>query len=465
MEYAARRTVKVRTGQAPSRAVLAEVRKVFADNPQYVKFWETLCEKIGVAWASSQGMPMTFSFAPTDFVRMGHMGEGGSCYQTGGGYEYSKLNISLVTDSIVVLFYKDFEPDDKITAPADLRTDRQTGRCWAILDVPNGGGVFSNAYLQNFKQTSPSIAECLKQLFGWTDVKYGQNAETALDPLSGKAYVNPDRNLFLASVNGDGKMIGKPKTVSGVRQAVSKNITEMVKKKWEHLSFPCRACGQKYGGNDGFKRCVVCTQEVCYNCKMEKTDCCGQECCASCRSGRNACHGCKKTTCGKCPGFKYTLCSETRHQYCAECVPKYLFKCLFEGCKIVTETPVRCSNDPEVTYCGPHAKLRLRTCNRCLKSVSLKHVTRCPNCKMRRCDTCTQEGELKTSRSLCKVCVDEGVKLPAAPAVPLGEGPTEEVLAKFKRQLDSLPVDVKDDIEGALLDLYEWDADALLGDG
>jgi hypothetical protein len=461
MEYAARRTVKVRTGQAPSRAVLAEVRKVFADYPLYVKFWETLCDKIGVAWASSKGIPITLSFAPTDFIRMGHMGEGGSCYQTGGGYEYSKLNLSLVTDSLVVMFYKDFEPDDKKPNPSELRFEKQTGRCWAILDVPNGGGVFSNAYLQDFKQTSPSIVECLKQLFDWPDVKAGQDANDALSPLSGHAYVNGDRTLFLASINSDAKLIGKPKTSAGVRTAVSSNIKEMVKRNWQHQSFPCRVCGQRYGGNDGFKQCVVCRNEVCYNCKMEKTDCCGQLCCAGCRTGKNACYGCKKATCGRCPGFKYTLCRETNHQYCAECVPKFLFPCLMPGCKTVTEKPMRCSHDEKITYCAQHGAGKLRTCNRCMKLASLKHITRCPNCKMRHCDNCAQDGELKTARSLCKVCLDEGVKLPEVQVV--GE-PSEEVLAKFKRQLDALPVDIKDDIEGALLDLYEWDADALLGD-
>lgn len=461
MEYASRRSVKVRTGQAPSRAILAEVRKTYAAFPLYVKFWETLCEKIGVAWASSSGMPMTFSFAPTDFVRLGHMGEGGSCYQTGGGYEYSKLNISLVTDSIVVMFYKDFEKEGKETSPMAFREDKQIGRCWAILDVPNGGGVFSNAYLQNFKQTSPSIAEALKQIFGWTDVKYGQGADSALEPLSGKAYVNPDRNLFLASLNKDEKLIGKPKTAANVKTAVSQNIRNMVEKRWEHACFPCRACGQKYGGNDGFKKCIVCIQEVCYNCKMEKTDCCGQECCANCRTGRNACYGCKKTTCGKCPGFKYTHCKESNHQYCAECATTKLFQCQEKGCNIITERPVRCSHDAGITYCAAHGKAKLRTCNRCLKAASLKHITRCPNCKMRHCDSCVQEGEDKKPRSLCKNCIDDGVKIADAPQ---GGEPSEEVLARFKKQLDALPVDVKDDIEGALLDLYEWDADALLGE-
>jgi hypothetical protein len=471
MEYAARRFVKVRTGQAPSRAVLAEVRKVFAEFPLYVKMWETLCEAIGVAWAGSRGIPISFSFAPSDFIRLGHMDEGGSCYQTGGGYEFSKLNLSLIEDSLVVMFYDEYEKDlETIPSAMEPRTERlratsprQTGRCWAILDVKNAGGVFSNAYRQLFPQTSPSIAACLNQLFGWDGVQPGQPTGGALEALSGYAFVNKDQHIVLASVNGDGNFIGKKaKSPGAVKDSTRGKIVGMIEKKWYHKLYTCNGCQGRYGGMEGFKTCKQCGTQVCYNCALEKTECCGQDCCASCRKGRGAaCAGCNKSTCGKCPGFKYEMCVETRKQYCKECAPKFLFKCKHKDCKTVTSNPHRCHVDCDSTYCQKHGMEDHRSCNRCMKPTCLKHVTRCPACKMRRCDTCMKEGETKKSRTLCRVCVDAGV-IPPKPVEE--EGPTEEVVARFKRTLDTLPIDVKDDIAGALLDLYEWDADALLED-
>jgi hypothetical protein len=145
--YASSCSVKIRKGQAVSKAVLADVRKRFKAHEQYVSFWEALFEALGVTWASGKPAKFVLSCAPSDFVKLGTLGED-SCYREGGEYEQAKLHIAQIPNSVCLLVY---------------RGDTVIGRAWGILAPKAGGGEFTNFYLTPKQQLLPGLSLALKK--------------------------------------------------------------------------------------------------------------------------------------------------------------------------------------------------------------------------------------------------------------------------------------------------------------
>ncbi len=436
-EYAARTSFKIRDGQAVSRAILTEVRKVYKDHPNYVKMWESIAEKMGVGWAASKGNPVTLSFAPVDFLRCGHYGEANSCYRTGGQQEHSKYNLSMIVNSVMGIFYDVSAKDHKSSLL--LRKEKPVARCWGILDMENQGGLFSNLYLLQWPQVTSSLEAALKQAFNW-DVKGGLPTEGATQNFYKYAYTNGDNNIF-----------GVKATLALVQKGVNEQSKMM--DAIQHTKTPCGSCATPFGHPDMLIRCG-CGQFVCENCTT-KTECCETVKCKRCPIKVVNCAGCKKVTCGKCAGPEGELgmCRDTGAQYCTTCAASKLSKCAY--CTSMTSKPSVCSIDGGQVACQLCAKDKHRECSRCDKVVSLKYITRCSGCKKRRCNNCTQEGETTEPRSLCASCQENGVQPKEEPKIDA------EVLLKFKRGLEALDVEKKNAIIKIMRE-FKWDADDLV---
>jgi hypothetical protein len=437
--YAARTFIKIRSGQAVTRAVLAEVRKTFKDHPNYIKMWETLCEKVGVEWAASSGYPITLSFAPVDFLRCGHYGEANSCYRTGHQQEHSKYNLTMITNSVMGLFYND---PGKIVSPNELRGGvKPAARCWGILDLEHEGALFSNIYLLYFAQVQPSIEALLNQAFGW-DVKGGLPSETAVRNFTQYAYTNGDNNVYAS-----------PKTLRAVQEGLNSQcvMTEGVK----HTRVPCSSCQTAFGHVSMLHKCS-CGLDVCEECS-QKTECCGRVSCKKCVPKIEKCAGCHKTMCGRCVDKNgvLTMCRDSGLKYCPACAEKSLTKC--SHCTNYTSRPAQCHIDKADKACPTCAKDKLRECNRCHETVGLKHITRCSGCKERRCDNCQRENEVNEPKALCSTCQEQGVEPKKAPEVD------KELLERFRKSIDALPVEVRDKYLASMRE-YRWDLDEVLLD-
>lgn len=145
--YATGCSVNLRSGQAVSRAVLSDVKRRFKQDPTYVAFWEAVFESLGIVWAGGKPATFKFSTAPTDFLRLGNLGEN-SCFRDGGEFEKSKLYLAQVPNSVVVIIERD---------------KRVIGRCWGILAPKAGGGEFSNFYLSPRHQLIPGLRAALRE--------------------------------------------------------------------------------------------------------------------------------------------------------------------------------------------------------------------------------------------------------------------------------------------------------------
>lgn len=435
-EFAARLMVKIRTGQAPTRAVLAEVRKTFKEHPQYVRMWESICEKLGVGWLSSKGFPITFSFAPVDFLRMGHWGEKSSCYATGGGSEHSKHNLSVLTNSIMALFYKEETPN---ADPMKLRPKQSpSGRCWGLLDLDNQGAAFSNIYLLNFQEVRPSLEAALEQAFGWK-VEGGLDKGDSFRNFMEYAYTNGDTNMYatkerlLAVQSGIGRQLKLPEAE-------------------RHKKVFCNGCQTPFGHESMLSKCK-CGQHSCDECS-KVTDCCKQKYCRNCKPRISTCAGCGKIACDRCVSTdgKLGTCVDTKKQYCGACA-KTLATCV--RCHNTTSTPSVCSVDAADISCQTCAKEKHRQCDRCKKPAGLKYITRCGGCKERRCDNCQKAGESPEPKSLCETCQANGVPAPKA------FEPDPKVLEQFTQSLQALPPDMREQYLTHMQE-FKWDLDAVL---
>lgn len=436
-QYASQLSVKIRTGQAPTRAVLAEVRKIFKEHPEYVRMWESICEKIGIAWQASKGNPITFSCAPVDFIRMGHFGEGGSCYATGGGQEHSKYNISMIHNSVMYLFYS---RDDGHQNPMTLRPQKVIGRAWGLIDVDNQGAAATNIYLLYFKQVQPSMEAAFEQLFGWR-VTGGLPQGQSFTPFTRYAYTNNDTNLFAAKANLD-----------AVQRGIARQVT--LPESEQHHRVVCVGCGTAYGHASMLFKCG-CGNLVCETC-ARVTACCGAKYCTRCKPVMTNCSGCDKATCDRCTSNQGvpSICTDTKKQYCTECAGKALTACGY--CRKLTSTPSKCAIKGDVA-CQVCAKEKHRICDRCHETVSLEYVTRCSGCKERRCDRCLKDGESTEPKALCAACQQNGVPAPKA------FEPNPELLKQFEESLKALPPEMRKQYLAHMSE-FTWDLDEILLD-
>jgi hypothetical protein len=124
MEYLQGKTCKIRKGQSVAKAVLRAVTVDYPDNPALHRAMARLFELLGQSWAGGTDTVTILTCAPSSFLKMGHYGcDGGSCFKTGGVSERTKVNTSLLSDSVVVLFYR-----GECTAP----------QTWADREVERG---------------------------------------------------------------------------------------------------------------------------------------------------------------------------------------------------------------------------------------------------------------------------------------------------------------------------------------
>jgi hypothetical protein len=438
-EFAKRCKLKVRTGQAPTRAVLAEVRKVFKEHPQYVKMWETICEKLGVAWTASKGRPITLTVAPVDFLKLGHYEEGNSCYATGGASEFAKHNLSLIPNSVVSLFYTTETVDAN---PMLLRPNQNiAGRCWGVLDMENGGAAFSNIYRLTFPEVQPSLEAALKQLFGW-DVQGNRPIGNAFVPFGRYAYTNNDTNLY-----------ANEKNAAAVQAGIAKQLE--LPEALRHEKILCGGCATPFGHRSMLHNCA-CGQHSCENCS-QTTECCKAKHCKRCKPMTYKCAGCGKQSCDRCRGSNgmQAICADTGAQFCGECADKRMKKCIH--CNKATSTPSICHKKPTDVACQTCAKERHRTCDRCKHTVALEYITRCGGCKQRRCDDCLQEGESAEPKALCRTCTQNGVPAPKA------FEPDPALLEQFRKSLEALPPEMRDKYLARMKE-FTWDIDAILLD-
>lgn len=157
-------SVKIRKGQAVSKAVLKVVRKEFADNEKYIKYWERFFELLGQAWGSNSHMSFTWSASPADIMHMGLMDceERRSCYGPGKQSEFTKNTLCVLPGGVMVIGHlgedaqKPFEERGPLT--------RAKCRAWGIL-TPEGA-VFSNRYGLSWPKITPLLCAMVQDHYG-----------------------------------------------------------------------------------------------------------------------------------------------------------------------------------------------------------------------------------------------------------------------------------------------------------
>lgn len=446
VEYASRQVVKIRNGQAVSKAVLGEVRKQFKDHPEYIAMWEKLIERMGQVWAGARGLGLTLSAAPSDMMRFGHLGEN-SCFATGYQHEHGKLNLTVLPGTVSIYFYR--EGLDRDYGPHQTREETPTGRAFGVLDFENKGVVLSNIYLMDWTMVRASLKAAFEKVLGTrglvADAVAGRGT---LFPLGGKLTLNTiphaDIRVF---VNADTHIMSQPdkvldvhKYVFGVAQAFMKD------KERQHMKVRCR-CGTYVMDMAQLSTCRSCDRQVCQTCIRGCNECDAQTCIHCDRYGhrRAQCAGCDRQFCQVCV-------QNHQHEQCAGCGNRYCGTCVGDGNRMVTCSEATCDvrtcRNCAVTavvsgnhYCHAHIQ-DLRTCTRCNGRAELDHVTRCGGCRERRCDNCREHGEDVEPRSLCGTCTANNV----VPDAPLAEGEgqfTEEVIDQFGRALDDVPDEVR----------------------
>lgn len=179
IEVAAGITVKLRKGQAPSRVVLAAVKKRYPDNPTYLAYWQNLFEVMGVLWASAKPAEFRLTAAPSDFLRLGDVGENNSCYATGNTFEKARLYLAQIPNSVVLFVY---------------RGSKIIGRAWGILAPKAGGAEFTNFYLTPRETLLPGLKLAVQHALQLSVPV--EEADTGLDLSESYAYLNGDEVLL-----------------------------------------------------------------------------------------------------------------------------------------------------------------------------------------------------------------------------------------------------------------------------
>jgi len=153
--------ILIKKGQRVSAAALRKVRQT-AKHPfvnkvltkeqinDCIGVWEHLFENIGHQWSNTTAYSaVTFSCAPSTFLKLGEMGDG-SCFRAGGEYEISRMVIAEAKNSIVSMVYRNDTgvTPNALPKPESLLVGRAhpvSGRAWGI-GVPSLGCSLTNFY-------------------------------------------------------------------------------------------------------------------------------------------------------------------------------------------------------------------------------------------------------------------------------------------------------------------------------
>jgi hypothetical protein len=384
VDYASQCAVTIRRGQAVPSAVLADVRKRFAHVPSYVQFWETLFERLGVHWAGYRGLTIVLSCLPSDFLRLGTLGED-TCYRVGGENEHSKYNIALVPNSVVGFIYRKTQ---------DVPCNKVAGRCWGVLAPGAHGAAFTNFYLLDQEHVLPGLQRAVGAALGLTEpIKQHTDDDELFGHLCDYAYVNDDG----VSVTTGEECSTHDRVASEIQKAIGRFSIAGYSL---GIGETCDDCHEFVDDGDAV-HCAFCDDGLlCPDC-VRRTACCNVCVCPSCRDEHvTNCEHCNQLVCADdCENA--VRCSDRDTAYCAQCAAKYTVTCT--ECGNATANAEVCYLT-QAAFCGDCASGKLATCHRCGEHVVRSVRTRCPKCERVRCDACLIPDEPNTTRSLCAEC-------------------------------------------------------------
>jgi hypothetical protein len=322
--------VPLRKGQAVSRGVLAAIRKQFAGNEPYIAYWEAVMEALGVQYATAKPYRIVLSTAPSDMMALGLLGES-SCYTTGGEWERSKLHLSLLPNSVVMLVYIEGQ-------------EKPVGRAWGLLAPKKGGAEFTNFYLLPRDQILPGLKSVLrKALQLQTDLLVG--GESSLKPElqnAGYMFVNDDSICLWTQGN---------------QQAVQEEILRGVKRFRENADGDAKP--------SGFPTCPSCARNT---------------------GVPTLCTDCDYVG---CPDCRHVDLEDTR-VLCDRCAARRSwFEC---ECGNWTSAPREAAGTFDL-YCRTCIEKKFTECDRCAAWWDPAQLVICDACKDVRCPSCTEEGE------------------------------------------------------------------------
>lgn len=264
--------VKVRKGQAVSKAILKAINSCdLLAEPRKAQ-WSKLMERLGQLWSSrSQGLVVHLSCSPLDFLNMGMWGEN-SCYRAGSEQEMSKLVLMNAENAIVMKVMK--EGEDPAGKPM--------ARAWGFW-LDGEGLIVTNIYQMYWKQVIPLLRTAVA---GWL----GKEVKAAGEEIPGaKGIKGTLLKDFGVYTNGDTHGFGDD--IAGMVKKLQK-----VKVNWKLALCPrCRKATPEGEIGDCELGCGV---RHCHNCQIdamnengEKIRICRE--CASTKDSRS-CQGCNK---------------------------------------------------------------------------------------------------------------------------------------------------------------------------
>jgi hypothetical protein len=385
LEYASKQQVKIRAGQAISRAILADLNRKYKDVPEaalYLAMWNRVFERLGQSWAGGKPLGITLTIAPCDILRFGHLGET-SCYTGGHTREHSKLNITMVPNSFGLFFYRELE--DPAPPATQLRAAAPSGRAWGVAEFGVGGAALTNTYLENWDTVRPSVLRALRESFGFGELRGDPGKWGSLNRLG----IKHNKKIF-AFVNADQWVAAPVHQAEQVHLNIADQVeTFVLKRTRQHGQVAnCSSCGEP--GEDGVDimlcACARCAaspteegkHEICKHCEQVCGCCnthfsrqcvpgdarhacsgCNSIMCSKCSQGRLKCRGCGKSYCKACankPEAKFLECGRCGHSMCQDCN----VACNHAGCAqahrcrlcVQTQTCQHCQK----TYCAEHIK-------------------------------------------------------------------------------------------------------------
>lgn len=407
VEYATRQGVTVRRGRSIAKSVLGEVRKKFKDHPLYIQMWEAIFERLGQAWAGGKALGITLSCAPSDFLLFGHLGES-SCYRTGSCHETSKINLSLIKNTLGIFFYRD-EVETEV-GPDSMRHVQPTGRAWGVVDVETQGAVLTNAYLENWTTTRPSVLRALREAFGFPELVPDMANRGTLSRLG----VRHSKKVW-AFVNADQHVVAPEGTHQETHLNIAGFIDEFLEKRSiQHGSAAtCSTCGMPGVDGDPIRfcnherRCAHANvenerYEICRYCETRCANC-GDTGCRHCVGAVARCANpeCNKPLCDSCVkqakrGEKCCSCCGGRGFYCNDCQDKMpeLAACTSCGQKICSVCIARCGRpgcDCGTVCLRCSQRNPLQECERCHMMTCVGHIRRVFGGLIQVCDQCMPE--------------------------------------------------------------------------
>lgn len=194
--------VPVRFGQSVARAVLSFLKKATYPDmtaeqiTSYLKVWDRLFELLGHGWKATDPFSITFSCAPSTFLRLGHMGESQSCMKFGGEQAKGKKYLAAMPGSYVALGYKG-EAALREIKNGHGRKGRPCYRAWGATLLKEWA-MISNHYISPELTMRPLILETARVAFNIPD-------PTVVEDKGGELFPKGANQLFYT--NGDAKLI------------------------------------------------------------------------------------------------------------------------------------------------------------------------------------------------------------------------------------------------------------------